>query len=263
MTENEFKPIVKKIFGLLGFKIKDIPYENPRKTPDFLVENSSSTYTVELKIKEDDPKEIQCDNEILSKGELLGKESPTGTRNRLYGIIKDGADQIEKYDPDGKTLHVIWLHSAGVNPKLLNMRFHATIFGTQDLFGLGVKMGITCYYFNESVFFTCRNSLDAAILSQEDRNEITVQLCINTLSPKAGQFRKSDLYRVLSKGLCDPIILESRNDMIADCNCDRKDKNEIIKYLKAKYTMEHLQTIEMKHYSAQIRIPNEELEKNE
>lgn len=168
-------------------------------------------------------------------------------------FINTGVGQLEEHDPEHNTFHVIWIHSAGQDPGLLNMRFHATLFGTQDLFSLNKDNLITCYYFTESSFFTHRNSLDGAILTYNDK----AQLCVNTLSPNIENFRNSDLYISLRNGLCDPDKYHDSEDvMIADCDIDRKKSDEVIKYLCKKYGVEHLQTIDMKKYSGKILCPS-------
>lgn len=251
MKENKFKPIAKNLLKELGLEVHDISSKNS-KTPDFDVKGGNSRYTIELKIKGDDPDEIKQDSETLTRGEIVNKEIPIGPRNRLYAIIKEGIKQMTEHDPKNKTFHVLWMHSTGRNAKLLNMRFHATLFGTQDLFSVRQKNLITCYYFNESAFYSWRTSLDGAILTYHNK----AQLCVNTLSPRLREFQKSDLYKTLSQGLCDPGIFQiSEGVMVADCNMDRKDANKIIAYLREKYKLDHLQTINMKQHSVTMAIP--------
>jgi hypothetical protein len=252
MKENEFKPIAKTILEDLGLEVTDIPRKN-LKTPDFDVKGKNSRYTIELKIKGDDPKEKKKESEVLGRGEIVAREVPVGRRNRLYGIVKEGIQQIEEYDPQHNTFHVIWLHSAGRDAYLHNMRFHASLFGTQDLFSIRKKGLITCYYFHESIFYSYCNNIDGAILTYHDKG----QLCVNTLSSRLKNFRNSDLYKSLVKGLCDPETMQNREGiMIADCDFDRKEPNKIINYLCEKYHLEHLQTIDMKQYSAMVALPN-------
>ncbi len=254
MNENQFKSIVKVRLKELGLTVKDIPRKNS-KTPDFDVEGKNNRYTIELKIKGDDPQEMRQDSETLSRGEIVGKAIPIGPRNRLYAIVEEGVEQMTEHDPENKTFHVLWIHSSGRDANLLNMRFHATLFGTQDLFSIQQEGLITCYYFNESAFYSCRNSLDGAILTYNNK----AQLCVNALSGRLKEFQKSDLYKSLAQGLCDPDILQtSEGVMIADCDMDRKDSNKIIQYLREKYKLDHLQTIDMKQYSGTIAVPKED-----
>ena len=254
MNENQFKSIVKAILKELGLIANDIPRKNS-KTPDFDVSGQNSKYTIELKIKSDDPEERKRELKTLAKGEIVSKSIPIGPRNRLYGIIKEGIEQMAEYDPQHNTFHVIWLHSIGKDASMLNDRFRATLFGTQKLFTLGRNGLITCYYFNESIFYSCRNTLDGAILTYNDN----AQLCVNTLSPWLKEFQKSDLYKSLSQGLCDPEILQnSEGVMIADYDIGRKDSNQVIQYLREKYKLEHLQTIDMEKHSAIMALPKED-----
>lgn len=254
MNEEDFKPFVKTFLSELGFRVNYIPRQNSR-TPDFDVEGNNSRYTVELKIKSDDPDEIERDNEVLSRGEILSKTTPIGPRNRLYAIIKDGVDQIKEHDPENKTFHVLWIHSEGRDPELLKMRFHATLFGTQSLISTERDSVLECYFFKESAFYTLKGFLDGVILTYNDQ----LQLCVNTLSSRKKYFQQSELYKSLSCGLCDPDILQNEEGiMIADCKISRKEKNKIIQFLKNKYNLDHLQTIDMKQYSGRIAIPKKD-----
>ena len=253
MNDIYSKKIIKKALQEFGLVAKDIPPKNA-KTPDFEVIGKNSRYILEFKIKGDDPTEIENDRKILNAGEIVSKEIPTGPRNRLHAIITEGVQQIKEYDPEHNSFHVLWLHSSGRNEHLLNMRFHATLFGTQDLFSLGVKDLITCYFFHDSSFYTHRNDLDAAILTYKNK----LQLCVNTLSPNYNNFIKSDLYLALSAGLCDPEILEKKEGfMIANCVINRKAINEVLNFLRSKYSLEHLQTIDLKQHSGMMALPKE------
>ena len=252
MEEKDFNPIVKMFFQDHGFTANEIPREKDKQTPDFDVIGKNDRYTVELKIKSDDPNEIARDNEFLSKGQMVTKSIPIGPRNRLSGIIQKGVDQMTTHDPQRKTYQVIWIHTIGKNQDLLNTRFRSTLFGLEKLFSIDISHVITCYYFHNSAFFTWRNYLDAALLTTEN----TVQLCINSLSPRVNDFRGSDLYKSLIKGLCDPIKYELADGvMIADCEIDRKEENQILNYLMKKYCLKHLQTIPMQQNSATISMP--------
>lgn len=254
MKEEEFKPIAKIILKRLGFDVFEIEPEQGVLTPDFEAIGKKDKYTIELKIKGDDPEEISRDLEALSRGESVTKSIPIGPRNTLGGIIREGVQQILEHDPKGESFRIIWLHSAGKDPSLHNMRFHSTLFGTEMLFCLRLPHTITCYYFHESAFFSWRNYLDGAILTDENN----AQLCINSLSARAEHFRKSELVVSMSKGLCDPQKLEESSDydvMIADCEIDRKRSDQIVSYLQEKYGLDPLQTIQMKQHTCTISLP--------
>ncbi len=244
MKKKEFKTIAKAYLSSLGFNVLEIEEIQGVLTPDCEVIGKNDKYTIELKEKGDEPREIAEDDKILSRGDFLTKEIPIGLRNTLKGIIDDGVKQIRQHDPDGKTFRIIWLHSAGRDPYLHYTRFHATLFGIGHMFSIRPKpCGLTCYYFNESAFFSWRNHLDGAILSYNDK----AQLCINSLSRRVDEFRKSEIVFSMRNGLCDP-QKEELNDpsvMIADCAIDRKSSRQVINYLQEKYDLEHLRSIEM------------------
>lgn len=212
----------------------------------------NTRYTLELKIKEDDLRERREEAEALSRGEIVSKSVSTGKRNTLYGIVKKAIQQIEEYDPNRDTFHIVWLHSTGRDAYVHNMRFHATLFGTQDLFSMERKDLITCYYFHESIFFSCRDNIDGAILTYSNK----AQLCVNTLTSRLADFRRSDLYNSFKDGLCDPETPNniSKNTMIAECELDRKDASGIIRYLCKKYSLKHLQTINMQQHSVMTSV---------
>lgn len=261
MKEEEFKPIAKFFLEeKLGFKVFDIEKKQGVLTPDFEVIGNNDKYTIELKIKGDDPEEIYRESEALSRGEFVTKSIPIGPRNTLGGIIREGLRQIIEHDPSGGSFRIIWLHSTGNDPNLHNMRFHSTLFGAEDLFSLRLPNIIKCYYFNESAFFSWQNYLDGAILTYIITDHFSAQLCINSLSPRVERFRKSELVVSMLDGLCDPQKLEESTDgvMIADCDIDRRRPDLVKRYLQDKYGLDHLQTIPMKQITCSFALPKDE-----
>ena len=256
MNESEFKPIAKKLLNERGFDVADIDTKDGSQSPDFDGIGKNSRYTIELKIKGDDPVEIEKDEDALKRGELVSKSIPIGPRNRLAGIIRKGVEQIVDHDPKNETYHVVWVHSAGEDPELHNRRFFSTLFGTEKLFSLRKNNIITCYYFHHSAFFSWRDFLDGVILTYLSN----AQLCINSLSPRAGEFRKSELTKSMSKGLCDPESLERQGGdvMVADSEIDRKYSGEILEYLQKKYSLDHLQTIPMHQLTGMMAVSGDD-----
>ena len=254
MKESQFKPIVKKVLEKYGLKVHNIEEKEGQQTPDFYVVGKGNEYIIELKIKGDDPIEIESDEEALKRGQLVSKRIPIGPRNRLAAIIGKGVQQMADYDPMGQTFHVIWLHSSGNEPELLDRRFRSTLYGTAKLFSLRINNVISCYYFHESAFYSWRDHLDGAILTYMDK----IQLCLNTQSPRANEFRNSDLSKITSKGkgLFDPVKLEEQytDVMLADCDIDRKKIDEVMGYLQGKYCIDHLQIMPMHQLTGMIAV---------
>ncbi|MBI4833869.1 MAG: hypothetical protein HY811_03490 [Planctomycetes bacterium] len=253
MREDDFKPKVKKFLKGLGIDVRDIPSQGNGKTPDFSAKSNNDSYTIELKIKGDDVEETGREKEVLERGEILEKSIPIEPRNTLSGIVDDGVKQMKFHDRDNKTYHILWIHSAGQDPKLHYERFKSTLFGTGTFFSTG-KETMICYYFNESAFYKHRNSLDGVILSVSDQ----CQLCVNTLSSRKDKFRQSDLYKNLSNALLDPDAEEDTEEgiMIADCDIDRKHQGDVVKYLQKKYNLSSLVPAVLEQYSCVSAIPN-------
>ncbi len=262
MKDTELKKVVIGILKEIGLEAKRIRGQNNLRTPDIKAWDKKDKYIIELKNKSDDPEEVKKYREALKPGKIVGKTTPTGPRNRLYAIITDGVNQLTSYDSEHTTFHIIWIHTSGRDPSLLDNRFRATLFGTQYLFS--TQKGTptwTCFYFKESSFYSHRNELDGAILTYLNQSQLCVQLCVNTLSPYYRKFSQSFLYRSLAKGLCNPeieILKQDKNAWIADCNYDRKEEGRILKYLREKHNLDHLDIMPMNQVEAMMILPIEE-----
>lgn len=64
----------------------------------------------------------------------------------------------------------------------------------------------------------------------------------------------------MSKGLCDPESLERQGGdvMVADCEIDRKNSDEILEYLQKNYSLDHLQTIPMHQLTGMIAVSGDD-----
>ena len=253
MKEIQFRGLAKGYLHELGFEVHDIEAKGSNLAPDLDVIGKNSRYTIELKIKGDDPDEILEEEKALLSGELISKSIPIGPRNRLAGIIKKGIKQIISHDPRHDTYHIIWVHCSGDDPEFLYERFFSTLYGKETLFSLSKENITTCYYFHDSAFYAWRDYLDGVILTYLDK----AQLCINTLSLNAERFRHSELTRGMYPGHCDPDVIEKEcaDVMIADCRIDRSKQDDVLRYLKSKYDVDHLQTIPTQKHTGMKAFP--------
>jgi hypothetical protein len=253
MTHSEFLPIARRELQKLGFAVEEIPTRasSQQKTPDFNVIGKSSCFLVELKVKGDDPTEIEQNRRKLESGKIVMNSTPTGPRSRMENIICDGSDQMDDEDPVHAKYHVLWLHSWGFDAQLLHERFRNTLFGSIQAIH-PPNNTVLCYYFHDSSFFHLRKTLDAAIVSFNGN----LQLCVNTLSPRVGEFRSSELYLALLECVCDPDS-EERNHrgLIVDTLTDRQNKNAVLEYLKTKYGLKQLIDLDFTKHSAMIAAP--------
>jgi hypothetical protein len=109
-----------------------------------------------------------------------------------------------------------------------------------------------CYYFYDSSFFRLRDTLDAAIVSFDGN----LQICVNSLSSRVGDFRNSELYQALLECVCDPDIDEkNKKSLIVDSEIDRNDEDAVLDSLKKKYGLSQLIDLDFTKHSARIAAP--------
>ncbi len=248
MNDTEFKPV--EMLKMFGIDLVDIPKRNA-KTPDFEARVGNEVHLVELKIKGDDPQEIKDLEDQLKQGEIVTKVTPVAFRNTLSGIVKDAVDQMDTHDPNKKFFHIAWLHCSGQDPKIHWDRFHATLYGTDTLMSLRRDSLMLCYFFRDSAFFRWKESLDGAFLTTLEEG----QLCINSSSPRATEFRRSEFVSRFSEALCDPQREQNEGALIADCDIDRKNTDALLTYLKSKYELDHLQVMSLSSITGIVAIP--------
>lgn len=250
MNERQLKLFAKELFKEeFGIILKDIPPRN-EPTPDFETSIGDDKYTLELKGKEDDPKNTQWQEELLEKGKVVTLTTPLNPRNTLSGIIEEAVNQLNGYDPLRNTFQIVWLHCGGKNSSIHWERFRSTLYGAETLVSRGRKSLIMCYYFHNSSFYRWKDKLDAAFLTTPEES----QLCINSLSPRADLFRSSGLVKTLGQGLCDPAREGKSGAMVADCDVDRKTLGGVLGYLKTKYKIDHLQVMSLTNINVSAKL---------
>jgi hypothetical protein len=247
------KASVKGLLNHMGLNVKDIPETNAKKTPDFEVDSERADgCLLEVKTKYDDPEEIAAITTELNTGRIVSRSQPTDSWKRVDEILYDGVKQLQEHDPENKWPHFIWLHCEGQDADLYFLRLPATLYGTQKLISSQVSNVITCYYFWDSAFFRHRNSLDGVIISQEGK----AQLNLNELSPRLAGVEASSLAKAFKTGTFYPQQYAQDADvMFNDSSGPRKEESVILAYLRTKYQLEHLQTINMTRHSGIVRTP--------
>jgi hypothetical protein len=256
MTDQQLKRQVQALLKeLFRLDPEEIPDQQDRRTPDLEVRSPQGDLTIlELKAKGDDPSQLALEIEALKEGGIVHRSVPLERRNTLSGIIEEGVEQLRQYEVPTGTFHVLWLHSWGRDAELLRDRFSATLFGSTNLIDLGPTRDTrTGFFFHFNDFFRFRDILDGAIISVETG----CQLCINSLSPRADEFRKSGFVTAFAKGLCDPKVLEERGEAyIVDCDLDRRNTHDVLKYVRKKYGKERLLDLNLTMHSGTMAVPD-------
>ncbi len=248
MDEEQFKPVLRSWFESNGFAVTDIPTAN-HPTPDFRIGNQSEEFLVELKIKSDDPEKLVKDSAGLSSGRILERAVPLTRRNRLETIVEEGYEQMKSFDPKKRLLHFLWIHCCGRDAWIQEERFRMTLFGQQRLVSTERRNVLHAFYFLNSTFWHYRDSLDGVFLSVGDE----LKLCVNTLGVDEQRLRASQVFAMHSNALCDPRALqEDPTILLVDGGVDRNDELAVLAFLRAKYSLSHLQLFQIGAYSAAV-----------
>jgi hypothetical protein len=240
MNEAEFTPILTDFFASKGITVTPIPRTDD-KTPDFYLQSGEERALLELKLKGPDMDEVARDEAAMATGEIVHRNEPLSPWSTLSGVVRDGARQMQSFDPKNKMLHLVWLHAWGHEEDLLEELVTITLYGRTKLVGSFPGMQ-TCYYFKESAFFSQRSSLDGVISTRGNQ----LSFCLNTFSPRIAALRASPFFRAFEGGYTDPAAMEAKGDIwVADCDVPRSDVKGVLDYLRQKYSVEELQVMPM------------------
>lgn len=254
MADIEYR--AKHVLESWGFSVEKIPESklHGKKTPDFLVTDSTSTYIIEVKTRADDPAETVRRNQTLKDGKLFESSLPLIRNNTVSGIVRDAILQLAE-NKDGNAFRLVWLIATNRSQEAKSQQFEATLYGTTRMFDLdsGEGVHLPCYFFRDSDFFRFRDTLDAAIVSTSTSGK----LYINTLSSRYDSFTKTRLYAHFGSAICNPVVEEAYgNAYIVDSDIDRKDENAVMSYLRSKYGCPKLTSIDLNYVSASVAYPD-------
>ena len=198
---------LKKVLESIEFKVQKIQTKNTR-TPDFLVtDNDGEKYLIELKTKYDDPVYLEERNEVLNRGEIFEDHTPIKRGNRISGIIKDAAKQLSEFKDEKVDYRIVCLFAQGLHQDVQMELFESSLYGIRQIVDFENKDGTRlCYFFDNSDFFNNKEVIDAALLTTNQQ----AKLCVNPLSSSYPQITESLLYKLLGKGVCDPIVEEKK-----------------------------------------------------
>ena len=251
MADAEIKAGVTRLLESWRFAVTPIP-ESASKSPDLLAEKDGASFVFELKERLDDPVLLAEERAKLEAGEVVSRAVPAGRTNRVSGIVKHGVGQLSSYQAPAGAFYLLWLHASGKDAELQIEQFRGTLYGMTNIFDLDAQHSIRCYYFHHSDFYRWRHVLVGAIVSTFDH----LQLCLNTASPRTGEFRGSPLVRQLASGLLDPTKLEREGSAyIADCDVDRNKEGVALQYIQKKYGRPKLMDLNMSKFSARVLVP--------
>lgn len=231
-----------------GLSVDEI-LETSKMTPDLSVEpGKPDSLLVEIKTKEDDPREIAELSTRLKAGGVVGRSKGTHSWNTLSGIIEKSVRQMEAHDPFRSSHHVLWFHCTGIDALVAEERMAATLYGTQTLWSNDVSGLITAYYFHRYAFHRFRDLLDGVVISRG----IEAQLHPNPFSSRLTALQGSHFGRVFKSPPVPAERAGERNPMICGAEAPRGNETQMLAHLRAQYQVHHLQIMNMGFQSGWI-----------
>jgi hypothetical protein len=145
-----------------------------------------------------------------------------------------------------------------LHPDVDMQQLEATLYGTMAIIDRDTfteEPYKPCYFFNFNSFFEFRDTLDGAIVSDEQQGKF----CLNPHSARYQELKQSALYQAFGEGVCDHVEEEAAGTAyIADWDRSRKDKNETLGLLQQRYKRPGLLDIEFKQYSGEMLVPSQD-----
>jgi hypothetical protein len=248
LSTKDIENAVAAVVREWGFEVDLVP-EADGKRPDLLVKGDLR-YAIEIKTKEEDPATVAARGQTLTKGEIAEITTPFIPKNRLSAILKDGVAQLKSF-PDERDLSLLWMIAVGADDEAQCEQIRSTLYGLTNVVGPDVGVRIPCYYFRNSAFFRWREYLDGAVVGTLDGGS----LCINSYSPRWELIATSDFAARFGSAVVSPIDIERRGEAyIADCELDRKDEDEILKFVARKYGRADLMTFDLGSIRAYLEL---------
>jgi hypothetical protein len=244
----------------LGCQCTRHPPTPDKKESDFLATFDTCKVFIEEKTKFDDSARLSKRAEVLSKGEIHASSTPIIRNNRLSGIISGAAEQLQSSSEQEHDFRLIWFTGTGTEAEAKFHQFIATIYGSTKILEMNaLDYYRPCYFFRDSDFHRHAAVLDGAVVAYVSGTTITAKLCINPLSPNAGTLRNSPVADVFGTAIEDPAALEAEGiAFILDGDVNRKNEEECLAFLQAKYKTKPLMKFDLGHISAAVLVPNDD-----
>lgn len=237
MDNINYENKVIEYFRNLSFSIEKIPESN-EKTPDFLI-SGTERILIEQKTKFDDRELYEEQEDVLNSGEVFQHGELTGYTSKIAKIIGEGNSQLKKQKKSTNSdFCFLFIITSGVNASTQVKQFSSTFYGIMPIvdFDDSSRIAKNCYYFTESQFFRCRETLDGAFLVNSYNGQL--KLLINDKSSNYERLKKSKFLAQFEANVpcVDPIELEANGKAyVADCQIDRRKLDEVKQYVFKKY----------------------------
>lgn len=214
----------------LGLNVSMITSSPTHKSPDLLIEFAGVRILTEVERKTDD----QQLRDLLDgeKGVTL-QYSGARTEERIKKAWRQIRDCPNRRSSDST---LVWLIAGQRDATILTAKAAIRrLYGIETLEGYtetGDYYSKPCYFFYESLFFKYKH-LDAVVV--HSCNDVT--LCLNPYSSRCAAWKTYPFLFAFS-AIIDPVAEESTGAaLFADCDTDRSDMNQVVRYLRQKYQL--------------------------
>ncbi len=242
----------RRLLEHLGFQVSDIA-ETEKEESDFLATISDCTLLIEEKTKVDADEMLKARSEVISSGEVYQAHIPIVPNNRIFGIVRKAADQLDSSSDKPHDFRLVWFTGAGVNAQAQYEQFISTLYGTSNILERGASAYRRCYFFRNSAFFRYAKILDGAIAAHVSGTQLKAKLCLNPLSAKSEALKASPAAKAFGKATIDPTADEKGGVafMITD-GIDRNDEPALLKHLQTKYDTDALMRFDLGYMSGTV-----------
>jgi len=249
--DRSFKDTIIAFLTDAGLSVEKIAV-SPTKTPDLRINGHLPDETLlEIKSKEDDPEFMAWLDSELESGKPVKYSKPTDYWNRFDGVISAGIEQLKQIDPSRDRLRALWIDCSRFHSDLLETRLHATLYGTRTLFCKGRSNIVTCFYFENSSFFKHRLELDGVVISRKG----DAGLNLNDHSPYFNRIKESGFCKAFQSAIYYPQQFSQSDDyMFDDSSEQRGDEQKTLDYLRNKYGISDMQTIDLNMHAGVMRV---------
>jgi hypothetical protein len=228
---NEAEHHARSTLEAEGFRVQPVPRSKTR-TADFLVEDGTSTYLVEVTGKEEG--EFLRNLRTAARRHGVSDDSRgISPDNTLDSIIRRKARQLADTRVDAD-FRVLWMAALHDDWPFLSELLYRTLYGYTSVYAVRSSRDqgeiLPCLYYNYFSFYRERH-LDALVLSTRDAG----CLYANELTLRAADFRDSRLYNLFdNKSRRDPYGAPDGVLRVAP-EVDRSQHNAQWQYLKDRY----------------------------
>lgn len=232
----------------LGAVVVKLP-EKHTKQADFLATFGGCRILVEEKERINDLKD---EDGISSQGVRLSVY-PFSPENTISGKIGKASKQLRSSNENDIAFRLVWYTATGTHTVAKRDQIYATLYGIKQIVDLDNSNFGKCYFYRNSEFFRHKEVLDGAVVAHETERGFEAKLCINPLSSAARRLRLSPLAAAIMPGIDDPEVKESRGEAyIVDGNVDRKDELVMQQFLKEKYGLGQIMSMDVAHHHGDL-----------